>query len=232
MAQRFSGRPGPWTAALSAGLLMAGLLPGLGCSSTRIALAEQFGYAKRDQLVSRVEEARDGQVEAKEQFESALAEFLAVTDQKGTLGDLETRYDRLKDAYDKSEDKAEAVSGRIDRVEQVAAALFKEWDQELKQYSSDSLRRSSEQQLNDTKARCERLVEAMRAAEGKMKPVLAAFKDQVLYLKHNLNARAIAALQGTAGEIERDVGGLIREMESSIAEADTFIRQMEAAEAK
>ena len=31
-----------------------------------------------------------------------------------------------------------------------------------------------------------------------MKPVLAAFHDQVLVLKHNLNARAIASLEGTA----------------------------------
>lgn len=200
-----------------------------GCSSTRIALAEQFGYAKREQLVSRVEEARDGQVEAKQQFESALAEFLAVTDQKGTLGDLESRYDTLKSAYAKSESKAKTVSDRIDRVEAVAAALFKEWDAELKQYSSDALRSASAQQLRETRARYDRLVGAMRAAESKMKPVLAAFNDQVLYLKHNLNARAIAALQGTAGEIERDVGGLIREMESSIAEANTFIEQMEAA---
>ncbi|MCC6677053.1 MAG: DUF2959 domain-containing protein [Phycisphaerales bacterium] len=224
------GSCGRWSAVVIAGLAVHGVWAVGGCSSTRIAMAEQFGYAKREQLVDRVEEARDGQVEAKKQFESALAEFLAVTDEKGTLGDLEARYDRLKSAYARSETKAEAVTDRIDRVEAVAAALFKEWNAELKQYSSDALRSASERQLRETRARYDRLVGAMRAAEGKMKPVLAAFNDQVLYLKHNLNARAIAALQGTAGEIERDVGGLIREMEASIAEANTFIEQMEAAE--
>lgn len=216
-------------AVLAAAAALAQLTAGAGCASTRIAVAEQFGYAKREQLVDRVEEARDGQVEAKQQFESALAEFLSVTDLKGTLGDLEARYEKLNNAYERSEGKAGAVSERIERVEQVATALFKEWDRELEQYSSESLRRASEQQLRDTQARYDRLLRAMRAAESKMKPVLAAFKDQVLYLKHNLNARAIAALQGTAGEIERDVGGLIREMESSIAEANTFIEQMETA---
>lgn len=223
-----------WMARVSAGLagLAAGglVLSAGGCASTRIAVAEQFGYAKREQLVDRVEEARDEQVEAKKQFESALAEFLSVTGQTGTLGELEARYGKLKDAYARSASKAESVSDRIERVEDVAAALFREWESELKEYSSSSLRAASERQLRETRARYDRLLAAMRAAESKMKPVLAAFNDQVLYLKHNLNARAIAALQGTAGEIERDVGGLIREMESSIAEANTFIEQMEAAE--
>lgn len=212
-------------------LLIAAGLGSAGCSSTSIALKEQFGYAKREQLVDRVQEARDGQVEAKKQFESALAEFLAVTDQSGKLGDLEARYSKLKKEYERSESKAETVRSRIDDVERVAKALFKEWREELKQYSSDSLRSASEAQLRETETRYEKLVDAMRAAEGKMTPVLAAFKDQVLYLKHNLNARAIAALQGTAGEIERDVGGLIKEMEASIGEANRFIEEMEAAKA-
>jgi hypothetical protein len=63
----------------------------------------------------------------------------------------------------------------------------------------------------------------MRAAESRMQPVLTAFKDRVLFLKHDLNAQAIASLAGTLGEIEIDVDQLIGEMESAIAEADALI---------
>jgi hypothetical protein len=70
----------------------------------------------------------------------------------------------------------------------------------------------------------------MKAAEAKMDPVLAAFKDQVLFLKHNLNARAIASLQDTVGRVESDVQRLVAEMEASINEANTFIQQMGTAE--
>ena len=45
----------------------------------------------------------------------------------------------------------------------------------------------------------------------------------MVYLKHNLNARAIASLQSELGSIEADVSRLIKEMEVSIAEADRFI---------
>jgi hypothetical protein len=59
-----------------------------------------------------------------------------------------------------------------------------------------------------------------------MTPVLSAFKDQVLFLKHNLNARAVASLSDTVKGIEGDVGRLIAEMNASIAEANQFIEQM------
>lgn len=204
-----------------------------GCSSAGIAMREKvFGQAKRDQLVARVEDARDAQDAAKQQFASALEEFIAVTNVNADpkVVELESRYKKLKSDYDRSESKAGTVKDRITSVENVANALFKEWNAELSQYQSAQLRASSQQQLNETQSRYQQLLSAMKSAEGKMQPVLAAFKDQVLFLKHNLNARAIASLQGTATQIQNDVGGLIREMEASIAEANSFISQMQSAD--
>lgn len=205
-----------------------------GCASQRMAIAEAFGYAKREQLVDKVQAARDSQTEAKKQFESALKEFLSVTAVTGAgaspeVKELESRYDNLKSAYERSDSRAKAVSGRIEAVQTVGEALFSEWREELKQYSSDAMRRASEKQLDETRAQYDRLIGAMKGAEGKMGPVLAAFKDQVLFLKHNLNARAIASLQGTSAQIQSDVAGLVREMEASIAEANRFIDQLGAA---
>lgn len=209
---------------LGAGLLLAAGGGAGGCSSAGIAIREQLGYAKREQLVDRVESARDGQEAAKEQFASALEEFLAVTGTSG--GDLEAKYKKLKSEYDRSESRAETVRSRIGSVERVATALFKEWESELGEFQRADLRSASERQLADTKAQYGKLIGVMKSAADKMDPVLAAFKDQVLFLKHNLNARAIASLQGTATEIQSEVQGLIRDMEASIAEANSFIDQM------
>ncbi|HQM63289.1 MAG TPA: DUF2959 domain-containing protein [Acidobacteriota bacterium] len=200
-----------------------------GCTSQRIALSEKFGYAKREQLVDRVEDARDGQEAAKQQFESALKEFLAVTEVSGAeLRELEAQYDKLNREYERSESRAKDVHNRIRKVQQVADALFQEWRHELDQYSNADLRRHSERQLEDTRRQYDRLIEVMETAEARMTPVLAAFKDQVLFLKHNLNARAISSLQQNADRIQSDVGSLVRDMEASIAEANAFIRQMQA----
>ena len=68
----------------------------------------------------------------------------------------------------------------------------------------------------------------MRSAEQKTAPVLAAFRDQVLFVKHNLNMQAISSLSTENQIIEQDVANLISEMEASIAEAESFINSMKS----
>ncbi len=206
-----------------AGLIAFTLLPG--CNSAAIAIREKFGYAKREQLVDRVQEARDGQEEAKQQFKSALEQFLAVTRIDG--GELEKVYKKLNDEYEGSVDAADEVKSRIEKVEAVSGALFKEWEAELNQYSDPALRSSSEAQLKDTRKKYASLLVVMQNAASKMEPVLATFHDKVLFLKHNLNAQAIASLQQSVDVLKSDVSRLVADMEASIAEANRFIEQMQ-----
>ncbi len=200
-----------------------------GCSSTMIAAKEKLGYAKRDQLVDKVTITRDSQDQAKKQFESALHEFLEVTGTAGSAQtkELEDRYRKIKSEYERCQSRADSFRSRIDQTETVANALFNEWKAELSQYQSAELRKSSEGQLNATKAQYEKLITVMKNSASKMDPVLTAFRDQVLYMKHNLNARAIAALQTQAGQLQSDVDKLVKEMEASIAEANAFIQQLQ-----
>jgi ElaB/YqjD/DUF883 family membrane-anchored ribosome-binding protein len=195
-----------------------------GCQKAYYSTMEAFGKHKREILVDRVVEARDAQNEAKEQFSSALEQFSSVLNFQG--GDLEARYEKLKAEYERSESKAGAVSSRIRAVKDVAGALFKEWEDELDEYTSSELRSKSEQKLRQTRSRYSQLIAAMERAESKIQPVLRAFRDQVLFLKHNLNAQAIASLQDELDTMEAEIAVLIREMERSINEADTFIRAM------
>jgi predicted nuclease with TOPRIM domain len=196
------------------------------CQSAYFAAMEKVGYHKRDILISRVEDAREAQQEIKEQFQSALEAFSALTDFDG--GDLEDKYNDLKDVLERSEEKAQLLGERIDAVEDVAEALFDEWNAELDQYTSVSMRRSSEQQLQDTQRRSKKLITSMRSAEAKIEPVLIPLRDQVLYLKHNLNARAVAALRSELSEVQNDVARLVKELEQAVNEADSFISELEA----
>jgi hypothetical protein len=186
---------------------------------------EKIGIPKREVMVYRVEKARDTQEETKEQFKSALEQFTALTNFKG--GNLEATYNKLNGEYEDSVRKAEEVRKRISDIEDVSDALFREWEDELNQYSNASLKRSSQQKLTATKAHYKQLITAMKRAESKIAPVLSVFKDQVLYLKHNLNAQAIASLKGQLGLVQSDVSTLIAAMEKSIQEANAFIRTME-----
>ncbi|WP_434149295.1 DUF2959 domain-containing protein [Methylocaldum gracile subsp. desertum] len=195
-----------------------------GCSSAYYRAAESLGFHKRDILVHRVEKARDSQEEAKTQFKNALDRFTALTGFKG--GSLEEKYRELDAEYERSRAKADEVRKRIDDIEDVSEALFDEWENELSQYQNPSLKRSSQQKLTGTRRRYDQLIAAMKRAESKMEPVLLTFRDQVLFLKHNLNAQAIASLRGELDSLQTDISALIKSMEASIREADEFIKSV------
>lgn len=203
-------------------LLLSAMLLG-GCSSLYYKTMEKFGYEKRDILVDRVEDARDSQNNAQETFRSSLERFQSVVETPDT--ELKEQYAEISDAYEDSKSSAEKVRERIDEVEDVADDLFDEWEDELDQYESASLRRKSAQQLEETQTQYSQLIRRMHAAEARMEPVLQAFQDQVLYLKHNLNAQAIGSLENELVGIRQDVDELIRNMEQSIEESEAFIQR-------
>ena len=202
-------------------LLLLGVSVLTGCQSAYYAAAEKVGYAKRDILVSRVESARDAQLDAKNEITDALTEFRKVVNFEG--GELESRYKSLAAKLQDSEDAANAVHKRIRDVEDVAAALFREWRDELAQYSSAELRAKSEQQLKQTRARYDEMIGAMKRAESRLEPALRPLRDQVLFLKHNLNAQAIAGLKGEVVQVDAKVSQLVAEIDRATAEADRFI---------
>lgn len=209
-------------------LLLFSLATTLGatsCSTPYYAVLEQFGVEKRDILVDRVADAREDQVEAQEQFKTTLEKFQELNNFDG--GDVQKMYESFSDEYDDSVDAAEDVSKRIEKIRSVADDLFEEWEEEIEEYTSADLRRRSEGQLRETRVRYNGLLSSMEKAEASMQPVLDAFKDQVLSLKHTLNSLAINSLEDDVIRIEGDVGALIEKMEASIAEAEAFIKEFD-----
>jgi tetratricopeptide (TPR) repeat protein len=180
-----------------------------------------LGHHKRDIVVIHVDEACESLQDSRDQFEDALDKFKTI------LGipelSLEYRYQQLKKQYDFCRIKTDEVTYRIRAIEEVSDALFNEWEAELKLYSNRSLRSRSRQQLDKSRRQYSRLIKALNKAESRIHPVLAAFQDQVLFLKHNLNAQAIAALQHEFVDISIDISKLIEIMEKTIAEASQFV---------
>jgi Protein of unknown function (DUF2959) len=197
-----------------------------GCSSMYYGTMEKLGVHKRDIMVDRVKAARDTQNEAKQQFLTAMEQLKSVVNFQG--GDLEKEYNKLNATLQKSESKADEVRNRIRAVEDVSDALFSEWRSEIKQYTSDTLRKSSQRKYDLTRKKYTELIKAMKRAESKLEPALAPLRDQVLFMKHNLNAKAIAGLSSEVKSVQTNVDRLVHDMESAIAEADAFISSLKA----
>jgi hypothetical protein len=201
---------------------------GAGCDSIYYRTMKRFGLEKRDILVKRVRDARKSQEEAKEEFRTALDRFKAVVDVPG--GSLEDKYKTLERELNRSEDRARQVHERIQAVRDVSKDLFNEWQKELDQYSDRRLRAESERQLRDTRHQAESLIALMAQAEARIPPVLNPLRDRVLFLKHNLNARAVGALTSELVSVRGNVDALIADLDRAINEADTFIKSMDNAD--
>jgi tetratricopeptide (TPR) repeat protein len=182
---------------------------------------ESLGQHKRDLVVLHVEQACASLEHSRNQFEETLDKFKRVVAMNDTP--LEQKYKLLKRQYEGCQFRADEVGNRISAITQVSEALFAEWEAELKLYQNRTLRNHSHQQLKTARQHYARLIKSLSKAESKIQPVLAAFRDQVLFLKHNLNAQAIAALQHECTLIAVDISQLIAVMEKTIQEANQFV---------
>lgn len=196
-----------------------------GCQTAYYATWEKLGKEKRHLLRDNVQKAQQEQQQASEEFKDVLTRIKEIYGFDG--GDLEKAYKKLKSDYDDCEDRANTVRKRIGNVEQIAADLFKEWQKEIDEMNNAELREKSIDALSKTKKRYARLHDAMSDAESRLGPVLQQVRDYVLYLKHNLNAQAIGALKEEVDDIEIEVEALIRDMKTSIQEAETFLEEFE-----
>ena len=209
---------------IASGLIATSLLLS-GCQSAYYGAMEKVGYHKRDIMVDRVKDAKKSQQDAQKEFSSALEEMQALLNYSD--GNLEKAYSRAKDEYESAQSAADNVSNRINKVEDVAEALFDVWQNEISEISKANLRRNSEAKLKETRRAYEQLIKSMRRAESKMPPILTAMKDNMLYLKHNLNAQAIGAIKSEFASLQTDISALIKEMNTSINESSKFIEALE-----
>ena len=205
-------------------LLLASLVALTSCRGVMYSTYENFGVYKRDLLKKRVVAARDEEKGAQQKFKDALTRLKELTHFEG--GELEQRYRQLQSDYDDAASRVAAVHKRVQDVETVAGDLFAEWEKENRQIETEALRQTSRNQLTDTQKRYDEMLVALKKAEQSMDPVLRKLHDYVLALKHTLNAQAIAEMGGESVKIQGDVARLIEDMNTSIARADEFIRQM------
>ncbi|KAB2890145.1 MAG: DUF2959 domain-containing protein [Desulfobulbaceae bacterium] len=194
------------------------------CSDVYYTAMEKFGYSKRDILVDRVEKTQEAQSEAQEEFKSALEQFFLVV--KVENSNLKETYLNLNAEYEACLAAAEAVALRIENVESVSKDLFSEWSKELEMYQNQSLQLSSRQRLQDAWGKYNEMLSSMHQANESMTAVLFTFRDNVLFLKHNLNAQAIGALKNEFSVLKIEIDRLVLRMNSSIEKSNTFIDEL------
>lgn len=200
------------------------LVSQLGCTRAYYALWEALGKQKRDLLRDRIEELAEDQKNVHEDFRDALSKLQSLY---GTpSSELNSAFERLRSDYDQAKSRSEALSHRIVKVESVAQDLFSEWESEISKLKTPKYSQGSRQKLRDTKVRFAKLQVTMHKTEKDLAPVLSALEEQVIFLKHNLNAQALGSLQGEALSIEGDFKSLSLSIHKSISESQIFLSNL------
>lgn len=185
---------------------------------------EKVGFEKRDLFKREVSNVKEEQQDSGEAFKDALERLKEVYSFDG--GNLEHQYNKLNVAYKGAKNEAGDANDSIEKLDTVANDLFDEWEDEIDEMKSKEYRKQSEKKLTATREKYEDLHKRLIKTEKKMEPVLSKLKDQVIFLKHNLNAEAIGGLKNEGNKIQADIEKLISEMQATSKEADEFIKTL------
>jgi hypothetical protein len=137
------------------------------------------------------------------------------------------RYKTLIREYELAEKRANEVNLQIAAVEQSAETMFAEWEADLSEYTTEALRKSSEEKLASARARYEKLMTTMNSTEEKMRPILATLRDHVLFLKHSLTSEGVASLQGSVASLQADLDSLHEGIEKTVTQSNEFIAALQ-----
>jgi Protein of unknown function (DUF2959) len=199
-----------------------------GCTTAYYKTMQTLGKEKRDILVQRIKDAKKDQDQTKQQLQTTMESFQALTGFQG--GSLEKSYKRLNSDYESANSQAGKLHDKIQSIDQVSNDLFKEWQGEIAAMGNAKLKAQDTVMLRNAKTRQATYMRAMRRTEDQIAPVLKAFRDQVLFLKHNLNSRAIGSLKATTAGLQGDVADLIQSIDASSQEADKLISSLAASD--
>jgi hypothetical protein len=190
-----------------------------GCQSAYYGTMQTIGVEKREILRDRIGDWREVQQQAKAEVDDAYHLFTTLS----FTGELESFYKELDKAAGRVAGGAEDVTGRIERVEMVGVDVFQEWTTGVGEIQNASLRASSEKTLQSARARYQGLLDSMRNAEGKMALVVTAFRDRVIFLKHNLTEQTVSDLKTVTEDMQREIQPMGRAIDVATAEADEFV---------
>ena len=183
-----------------------------------------FGAEKRELFVDSVEGVRNSLQDNIDVFKKATAGINVVINVKKEK--MEEQHEHLKNDYENCESEAGDIRSRIDTMEAISGDFFDQWMEEMELYNNESFRNASRTKYNKVRKRYTKLVQNLREVEVKLEPALNGFRDQVLFLKHNINAQSVASLEDELVTVEAEIDALIRELQGAIKESTAFISSM------
>lgn len=214
---------------LVAAFLPLSLVLGLGCQSesymSSIALT---GAESRDDVAVTVRKCLERQTACVAELTEARRMLLEV---QGTGGDKPSAsYQALRNQVNTCAKSVEAYERAIADVRSHSEGLFNTWSLELEQFSSDQMRASSAQRLEQARSGYALLDAEFSAILVQMDGLLDTHRDYVLFFNHNLAGEGTKEMLNEENErFEARMGQLTKDCEVSHGDAGVFMQRLRGA---
>jgi Protein of unknown function (DUF2959) len=171
----------------------AAVLP-LVCSSCMFGSAPRGPDQVKALMVTIEDVARESETSQKETVAAvqALQKFAAANFGNDALA----AYAELKQAVEHSEQREEALRRSLEPMKAAADTLFQSWTTDLDAFGSPELRQRSKERLENNRARFQAILKTAGSALASYTDINRRLRDHVLFFDHDLNAEALAAVQG------------------------------------
>lgn len=200
--------------------LCAPLFLGVGACSSTTEQAESVQQV--DDLLARIERVQAESLVSKEVAHTALAKLQALV-QPEFAGDATKGFAALITDVERSKDQAAALLDSVTPMTESAETVFRRWTGDLESFGNTRLRQRSQARLEETRTRYLAVVRAAQAAQIAYDAFNADLGDHALFLGHDLNASAVAALRPEVTVLEEQIAELDRRFESCAAAAKEYV---------
>jgi hypothetical protein len=181
------------------------------------------GPSQVDNLLTQIEHVHV-ECELSKQRVLEAQQMLAAISAPNFSGDPLVAYERFEKAIEASEDQAKSLRGKVAPMRRAAVGFFEQWAADLSSFGNPAMRQHSQQRLDQTRERYERIVAAVLPAQSALDAFNMSLKDCALFLGNDFNAGSVAAIgneveaiMGLGGELEGRLG-------ASLAAAEKYIR--------
>ncbi len=194
----------------------------LALSACRTAGGPDRGPAKVEELVTWVERMHV-ETELTRQRTDEVVEALRDLVAPDSSVDPAQAYATYLEAIERVDEQTTRLRDTYEPMQKASGPVFAQWQKDLDQFHSDSLRNRSEERLAATKGRFEAIVAAAGPALQQADELLKSFRDHALFLGHDFNAASLAAIEQDLVAVTDLAGQVDRGLAESMAASQDYV---------
>lgn len=186
---------------------------------------QESAPAKVEELVTWVERMHVECELSRQAVAAAYARLRTLAAADFRNEDVVTAYARYVQAIDAAEQQAKAFGATVGPVKAAGVPVFTQWQQDVNQIESETLRQKSQMRLAVTRERYDAILTVAEPAQQEFTALVRSLRDIALFLGHDMNTQALMDIQDDARAIATATEALDRKLEQSLRAARSYVDQ-------